>query len=95
MLYTITLMDCKYFCTIVNMPRVYASIPKFKRIEASLRGTIIAYGKVINEVNTALMGPRADEEIILLNSISKECSELQQKSRDLLKQLYREVDNAT
>lgn len=77
------------------MTKIYAEIPKFKRIEASLRATTVSYRKVMDEIDKASSGQRTDEERKLLQKIRQECLELQQKTRDLITNLYIGVEGHT
>jgi len=77
------------------MAKIYTTIPKFKRIELSLRETIIAHRKVIDEIDKALSSNRTDEERKLLHTIRQECLELQKKSRELHANFYVSIEDST
>ena len=72
--------------------RVYSDIPKFKRVEAALRQAVRSFALVEGEIDTALGGPRTQEETALLKSIRDQVGRVRQDASKVLHRLYVEVD---
>ena len=72
--------------------RLYSDIPKFKRVEASLREAVRSVAMVEGEIDAALSGRRTKEETALLNSIRDQVSSVRDNASKVLHRLYVEVD---
>ena len=70
------------------MPKQYANIARFKRIEAALRKVTVSCSEVTEEIDKAMKGKRTEKEKEALDKIRNECLVLKQKGRDLLHDLY-------
>lgn len=60
------------------MNRIYADIPKFKRIHQALVETARQNDAVIKEIEKSLTGPRSVQERELLGDLRNECVSLKQ-----------------
>jgi hypothetical protein len=74
------------------MPKVYAEIPKFKRIEAALRKIALSCYDAKIEIDTALNAKRSKQEKELLSNIQNQCLELRDQVRALISKLYSGVE---
>ena len=66
------------------MARIYADIPKFKRVEAALRGVAVGEKGVIAEIDRALSAQRTKGEREVLNRLRDRCSSMLQDCINLL-----------
>lgn len=76
------------------MTRVYSEIPKFKRVEASLREATNAYRRVIAEIDKALAGRRTAKETDALVDLRKRCSTFHKESLAVLGGFYDTVEGS-
>ena len=66
------------------MARIYADIPKFKRIEAALREVAGAQQRAIADLDKALSARRTEQEAGTLGQLRERCRTMRQESIDLL-----------
>jgi hypothetical protein len=74
--------------------RIYSEIPKFKKVEASLRVVANSFRPVLHEIDAALAGPRKPDEEALLRTIRDQTIKARDHTMQVLHQLYVEVDES-
>lgn len=74
------------------MAKLYADIPKFKKVEAALREAVAGFRPALAEIERALAGRRSSEEEALLKSIRDQTIKAQDHAKQVLHRLYVEVD---
>ena len=72
--------------------RVYAEIPKFKRVEATLREAVNGFRPALMEIDRALAGRRTAAEEALLKSVRHQTEQAQKQASQVLHRLYAEVE---
>jgi hypothetical protein len=72
--------------------RVYSEIPKFKKVEATMRQAVNGFRPALLEIERALKRPRSPEERALLKSIRDQTLKAQDNLRQVIHRLYVEVD---
>lgn len=73
--------------------RLYADIPRFKKIEARLRSAVRDITLALQEIEIALNAPRSsDADKAVLRRIGDQTRRVQHDSKQVLRQLYVEAD---
>ena len=70
------------------MARLYADIPKFKRLEFTLRKAMGEYNMAIGEVDRLLASKKPPKESEGLIQVRSECEELLERSRLVVRHVY-------
>ncbi|MDQ7014131.1 MAG: hypothetical protein Q9O74_09580 [Planctomycetota bacterium] len=70
----------------------FSEISKFKRVEASLRESVNSLAGTLSEIDTALAGPRTEEERALLCAARDQIEVLRANGQTVLHRLWAEVE---
>ena len=74
------------------MPRPVTHLAKFKRVEASIRDSILTLRKTVNLIDEQLGGNRTDAERKVLERVKIECDVAVNQIRQTLVHLYEGVE---
>ena len=67
------------------MPRIYADLPKFKRVHQALMETARQYDVAIREIDKALAGNRTASEKAALKRLRKRSEAIKKKHLDTIR----------